>query len=153
MEICLPRRPGHLTSGNTIPSAHPPSGEMLCGLTVPTCYSTTVPHSIVWRGREQSKGDEALPCLAADGVLKAEQRFPVTGEGWAQAWQALTTPDPYKAQKVRAVLGRDTGTDRGLDLVPGWLELRSPTKHRLPEHPGPSAATTGLSRSKIGSAW
>jgi len=63
--------------------------------------------TIGWQGWEQSRGGPGFAVLrrGADGVLKVEQRYPLTDEGWAQAWQALTALDPDMAEKVRAILG------------------------------------------------
>lgn len=38
------------------------------------------------------------------GVLKAANRYPLTGEGWAQVWQKPTELDPAAAGRVRDVL-------------------------------------------------
>src|SRR5262249_1755856 len=62
--------------------------------------------TIGWQNRPEAKGGPVFVVLArsALGPLKVTGRFPLTEDGWAQAWQALVTRNPDVAGKVRAVL-------------------------------------------------
>ena len=80
------------------------------------------PYSIGWQGWDQNRGgpDFAVLRRGTDGVLEVQQRYPLTEEGWAEAWQALTELDPDTAGRIRAVLSRYSDVDRGPEHIRNW---------------------------------
>ncbi len=67
-------------------------------------------YSIGWQNWPEKKGGPGYVIIrrGALGVLKAANRYPLTDEGWAQAWQKLTELDPAAAGRVRDVLVQRT---------------------------------------------
>jgi hypothetical protein len=65
-------------------------------------------YSIGWQGRLEQKGGPSFVTVrrSALGTLKIVERYPLTEEGWAQAWRALVKLDSAMAQKILPVLAQ-----------------------------------------------
>jgi uncharacterized protein YbjQ (UPF0145 family) len=65
-----------------------------------------LPRTIGWVWRSGTGGDSAFVIIGRGrmGGYKILERFPLTVEGWAAAWQALAQADAAAADKVKAVL-------------------------------------------------
>lgn len=63
-------------------------------------------YTIGWQGWPEKKGGPGFVIVrrSALGTFKLVQRYPLTSEGWAQAWQALVDVDPDMAGKILPVL-------------------------------------------------
>jgi hypothetical protein len=59
-----------------------------------------------WQFRPPAKGGPAFVILRRTGLgsLKVVESFPLTGDGWASAWQSLVAQNPAAATQVRATL-------------------------------------------------
>ena len=59
-----------------------------------------------WQWRTDAKGGPCFVTLRRSAVTayKIIERFPLTPEGWASAWDALLELDPSSAEKARATL-------------------------------------------------
>jgi hypothetical protein len=83
---------------------------------VPYPYARTAdsPYTIGWQRFPDQKGGARFVVLrlAGRGRLKVVQSYPLTHEGWAQAWEALVALDPAAADAVRQALSPQAGTLR-----------------------------------------
>lgn len=72
--------------------------------------------TIGWQLQPPADGGPAFVIIARTGlgVLKVADRFPLTEQGWAQAWQALVTLSPDAAGKAGAALIARAAEDRQL---------------------------------------
>lgn len=72
-------------------------------------------HALGWQGWPEKKGGPGFVIArrGSMGTLKVVERYPLTDEGWAQAWQALAKVDPAMTEKVRLVLARRAEQDSG----------------------------------------
>jgi hypothetical protein len=63
-------------------------------------------YTIGWQGWPEKKGGPSYVTLrrSALGTFKIVERYPLTGEGWAQAWLAFAKLDSAAAEKVLPVL-------------------------------------------------
>jgi hypothetical protein len=63
-------------------------------------------YTIGWQRWTERKGGPAFVTLRrnAFGTLKIVQRYPLTAEGWTQAWRALVVLDPGAAEEARKAL-------------------------------------------------
>lgn len=63
-------------------------------------------HGFGWQDRPASKGGPGfvLARRTAAGFIRPRGRYPLTGDGWAQAWQELVTLDPALAGRAAAAL-------------------------------------------------
>jgi hypothetical protein len=69
-----------------------------------------------WQGRPDAKGGPVFVIMSRSmlGSYKVVDRFPLTEEGWAEAWKALVKLSPAAAGKIRATLASRTAEDRAL---------------------------------------
>ena len=67
-------------------------------------------YGIGWQRWPEKEGGPGYVVIrrGALGVLKAANRYPLTDEGWAQAWQKLTGTDTAAAERIRDVLSQRT---------------------------------------------
>jgi hypothetical protein len=72
-------------------------------------------YAIGWQGWPEKKGGPGFVIArrGALGTLKVAERYPLTGEGWTQAWQALVKLDPAAAEKALPVLAQRAEADSG----------------------------------------
>jgi hypothetical protein len=70
-------------------------------------------YTIGWQGWPEKKGGPGFVILrrSALGTLKLVQRYPLTSEGWAQAWQDLVDVDADIADKTLLALARRAEED------------------------------------------
>jgi hypothetical protein len=68
-------------------------------------------YGLGWRGWPQETGGPGFVTVrrSAAGFLKIVKRYPLTGEGWAQAWRAFAELDRDAARKALDVLARRAG--------------------------------------------
>jgi hypothetical protein len=72
-------------------------------------------YSIGWQGWPDNKGGPSFIAVRRSslGGLKVVERYPLTEEGWARAWDAFARLDPMAAAKVLAVLARRREAETG----------------------------------------
>lgn len=72
-----------------------------------------LPRTIGWVWRSGTGGDSAFVIIGRGrmGGYKILERFPLTGEGWAAAWQALAQADAAAADKLKAALATRIAQD------------------------------------------
>lgn len=72
-------------------------------------------YAIGWQGWPERKGGPGFVIArrSALGALKVVERYPLTSDGWAQAWQALVRLDPAATAKVLPVLASRAEADSG----------------------------------------
>jgi hypothetical protein len=72
-------------------------------------------YSIGWQGWPDNKGGPSYIAVRRSslGGLKVVERYPLTEEGWARAWDAFARLDPMAAPKVLAVLARRREAETG----------------------------------------
>jgi Short C-terminal domain len=72
-------------------------------------------YTLGWQGWPERKGGPGFVIARRSslGTLKVVERYPLTVEGWAQAWQSLVEIDAPMVEKVRAVLARRAEEDSG----------------------------------------
>lgn len=72
-------------------------------------------YALGWQGWPEKKGGPGFVIArrGAMGTLGVVERYPLTAEGWVQAWQALVRLDPAMAEKIRLVLARRAEEDSG----------------------------------------
>ena len=65
-----------------------------------------IPRTIGWQWQSEAKGGPVFAIIvrSAMGGLKVQERFPLTENGWRNAWHALAESDPVAARKVAARL-------------------------------------------------
>jgi hypothetical protein len=65
-----------------------------------------IPRTIGWQWHRDAKGGPAFVTMSrgALGSLKVQERFPLTQEGWRDAWHSFARSDPAAAGKVAARL-------------------------------------------------
>ena len=73
-------------------------------------------YTIGWQRWTEKRGGPSFVTLRrnAFGTLKIVQRYPLTDEGWADAWRALIKLDPDSAEKVSTVLDRRAAAERAV---------------------------------------
>jgi hypothetical protein len=101
-----PAQPGPLPAAARSPRPAMPvirPGEMHDG---PHPLVDGVSPTIGWQKQPEARGGRAFAIIARTdlGSLRVAERFPLTEDGWAQAWEALLAVNPDAADKVRAVL-------------------------------------------------
>jgi hypothetical protein len=71
-------------------------------------------YSIGWQGWPEKKGGPGFVTLrrGAMGSHKVLNRYPLTDEGWAEAWREITAFEPATAEQVRDVLSQRAAADR-----------------------------------------
>ncbi len=71
---------------------------------------------IGWQGRPEAKGGSVFVIMsrAMLGPYKVVERFPLTEEGWAEAWKALVKLSPAASGKIQATLTARIAEDRAL---------------------------------------
>jgi hypothetical protein len=74
-------------------------------------------YSIGWQRWPEKKGGPSFVTVrrSALGTLKIVERYPLTDEGWAQAWLALVKLDSAMAGKILVVLARRAEKDTGFE--------------------------------------
>lgn len=107
--------------------------------------------TIGWQVPPATDGGPAFVILARTdlGFLKVADRFPLTKEGWAQAWQSLVKLSPDAAAKVRAALIARAAEDRQLlhQHEPGSALTGEP-QQVYPPVPG-AGRTSGAARASL----
>jgi hypothetical protein len=75
---------------------------------VPYVLLDGVSPTIGWQFRPEKKGGPAFVIVrrSAFGMLKAVETFPLTENGWADAWQALLSHNPAVVPQARDALVR-----------------------------------------------
>lgn len=81
--------------------------------------------TIGWQERPGAKGGRTFVVIRRSilGSLKVLERFPLTDEGWAEAWQALVQLSPDAAEKIRVRLAERSSEDRNLQRPSPLAEL------------------------------
>jgi hypothetical protein len=76
-------------------------------------------YSIGWQGWPETKGGPGF-CIIRRGAMtdKVVNRYPLTQEGWAEAWRELTALDQAAADQVRATLARRAEADAAAAAKP-----------------------------------
>jgi hypothetical protein len=72
-------------------------------------------YTIGWQGRTEADGGSSFVVISRSlliGSYKVVERFPLSEDGWAGAWQALIEVSPATAEKVRARLRERADEDR-----------------------------------------
>jgi hypothetical protein len=83
---------------------------------------------IGWQGRPDAQGGFAFVVMSRGvfGPYKVVERFPLSEQGWAEAWQALVKLSPAAAGKIQATLRGRIAEDRAWQR--GWSRpLKSPS--------------------------
>ena len=72
-------------------------------------------YALGWQGWPEKKGSPGFVIArrGSMGTLKVMERYPLTDEGWAKAWQALVKVDPAMTKRIRLVLARRAEEDSG----------------------------------------
>lgn len=72
-------------------------------------------YAVGWQRWPEKKGGPSYVTVrrSALGTLKVVERYPLTDEGWTQAWHAFVKFEPAMAEKVRAVLAHSAEADSG----------------------------------------
>jgi hypothetical protein len=80
--------------------------------------------TIGWQWRTEKKGGPAFAVINRTllGSYKVQQRFPLTEDGWASAWQALVRLSPGNAVKIEARLRARAVEDRVRERESGASE-------------------------------
>ena len=67
-----------------------------------------------WQWRAERKGGPAFALISRNlvGSYRIREAFPLTEEGWAQAWDVLARLSPERAAAAREVLARRAAADR-----------------------------------------
>jgi hypothetical protein len=95
------------------------------------------PRIVGWQWRTTDKGGPCYVTLrrTALGSYKILESFPLTGEGWATAWDALVKLDPNSAEKARATLKvrQRRDAEDGYSKPAELAELDARTLVRLPQ--------------------
>ncbi len=125
-DLAVPERPkgrhGAMQAHAGVP-VMPVIGPSEQYMAIPYPLLDGVSPTIGWQWQSKSKGGPAFVIIrrGALGTLKVVERFPLTENGWASAWQALVTQNPAAAPKVLAKLrARDADAAR---LSPDFREL------------------------------
>lgn len=72
-------------------------------------------YTIGWQRWPEKKGGPGYVTVrrSALGTFKIVDRYPLTDEGWAQAWMAFVKLEPAMAERARAVLAQRAEADSG----------------------------------------
>jgi hypothetical protein len=75
-----------------------------------------IPRTIGWQWQSEAKGGPVFAIIVrgAMGVPTVQERFPLTEDGWRNAWHALAESDPTAARKVAASLAARPAEPRRL---------------------------------------
>jgi hypothetical protein len=101
-----PRQPGEAHAEVDIPPTPVPKpSELWLGTPYPLTGAGR--YTIGWQDWTEAKGGPGFATLRR-GTLgyKVMNRYPLTDEGWAEAWQEITALDAATAEQVRAALVR-----------------------------------------------
>ena len=86
-------------------------------------------YTLGWQSWPEEQGGPGFVILrrSALGTQKIVDRYPLTDEGWQQAWRELTSLDSPVAKRIRGVLARRTeaatpGQQRAAEM-PNYPEL------------------------------
>jgi Short C-terminal domain len=72
-------------------------------------------YAIGWQDWPQKKGGPGFVVArrSALGTFKVAERYPLTDDGWAQAWRTLVKLDPVATEQVRSALARRAEEESG----------------------------------------
>ena len=90
-----------------VPAAPVPRREELWA-SVPFPLLDGLPHSIGWQNWREKKGGLRFVTLRLGhfGVYKPVNRYPMSAEGWVEAWREFVALDPAAAERVRERLAQ-----------------------------------------------
>jgi hypothetical protein len=78
--------------------------------------------TIGWLFRSAARGGPVFAVITRGGFLRSysvHEAFPLTADGWAQAWQTLAGMSPENAARVQETLRERAAQDWGLGFEPG----------------------------------
>ena len=92
---------------------------------VPYPVEDRVSPTIGWQWRAEAKGGPSFAVMSRTilGSFKVLERFPLTEDGWAEAWGALVKLNPRGAKKVLATLAARAAEELASGPSPALAEL------------------------------
>jgi uncharacterized protein YbjQ (UPF0145 family) len=95
-----------------------------------------LPRTLGWQFRIGEKPAFVIASRGRMGGLKVVERFPLTGEGWAQAWRVFAASDPAAAARVgQAVTARNAAArNPKAEPQPDTVPILIVTTNEVPGH-------------------
>lgn len=92
-----------------------------------------MPRTIGWQWGGKDGSAFVIVARGALGGLKVQERYPLTEDGWRDAWRTIERTDPAAISKIAAVLERRAAEDAARK---GAAVLSPPPPPRFPSSPG-----------------
>jgi uncharacterized protein YbjQ (UPF0145 family) len=109
----------HAASGQQIPMPAQPVIRAHEHWKIPFPIVDGPPCTLGWQWQSSGPATFVIIAKGQTGSYKVVERFPLTAEGWAQAWQALTATDAAAAEQVAtAVAARNAASPPREEQVP-----------------------------------